>query len=82
MLQWIVAPAGFAHHSHNPTIQPVGLATDRLEKMIAKSLMGWELVNGGEGQNRTVDTTIFSRMLYQLSYLATRATQNHSMAVS
>ena len=27
--------------------------------------------NGGEGQNRTVDTTIFSRMLYQLSYLAT-----------
>jgi hypothetical protein len=25
---------------------------------------------GGEGQNRTVDTTIFSRMLYQLSYLA------------
>ena len=26
---------------------------------------------GGEGQNRTVDTTIFSRMLYQLSYLAT-----------
>src|SRR5262245_2890015 len=30
-----------------------------------------ELVNGGEGQNRTVDTTIFSRMLYQLSYLAT-----------
>jgi hypothetical protein len=28
--------------------------------------------NGGEGRNRTVDTTIFSRMLYQLSYLATR----------
>src|SRR4029077_1759240 len=27
--------------------------------------------SGGEGQNRTVDTTIFSRMLYQLSYLAT-----------
>ena len=26
--------------------------------------------DGGEGQNRTVDTTIFSRMLYQLSYLA------------
>ena len=28
-------------------------------------------LNGGEGRNRTVDTTIFSRMLYQLSYLAT-----------
>src|SRR5262245_60982551 len=27
-------------------------------------------IDGGEGQNRTVDTTIFSRMLYQLSYLA------------
>jgi hypothetical protein len=27
--------------------------------------------DGGEGRNRTVDTTIFSRMLYQLSYLAT-----------
>jgi hypothetical protein len=24
----------------------------------------------GEGQNRTVDTAIFSRVLYQLSYLA------------
>ena len=24
----------------------------------------------GEGQNRTGDTTIFSRVLYQLSYLA------------
>ncbi len=25
---------------------------------------------GGEGQNRTADTTIFSRVLYLLSYLA------------
>jgi hypothetical protein len=25
---------------------------------------------GGEGQNRTVDTVIFSHVLYQLSYLA------------
>ena len=32
--------------------------------------------NGGEGQNRTVDTTIFSRMLYQLSYLATADSRN------
>lgn len=24
----------------------------------------------GQGRNRTVDTTIFSRVLYQLSYLA------------
>jgi hypothetical protein len=25
---------------------------------------------GGEGRNRTGDTTVFSRVLYQLSYLA------------
>ena len=31
-----------------------------------------ELQDGAEGQNRTADTTIFSRMLYQLSYLGTR----------
>ena len=43
------------------------------------------LLNGGEGRNRTVDTTIFSRMLYQLSYLATEGMRslqtnvNHSM---
>ena len=28
------------------------------------------LTSSGEGQNRTADTTIFSRVLYQLSYLA------------
>jgi hypothetical protein len=28
-------------------------------------------IGGAEGQNRTADTTIFSRMLYQLSYLGT-----------
>lgn len=33
--------------------------------------------SGGEGQNRTVDTTIFSRMLYQLSYLATPGPNSH-----
>jgi hypothetical protein len=27
-------------------------------------------VNGGQGQNRTADTRIFSPLLYQLSYLA------------
>jgi hypothetical protein len=30
-----------------------------------------EQKNGGEGRNRTVDTVIFSHVLYQLSYLAT-----------
>ena len=34
-------------------------------------LLGLMILNGAEGQNRTVDTTIFSRMLYQLSYFGT-----------
>jgi hypothetical protein len=28
--------------------------------------------DGAEGQNRTADTAIFSRVLYQLSYLGLR----------
>jgi hypothetical protein len=32
-------------------------------------MSGWDSGNG-EGRNRTGDTTIFSRVLYQLSYLA------------
>ena len=32
--------------------------------------MAWKLLrNGAQGRNRTTDTAIFSRMLYQLSYL-------------
>ncbi len=27
------------------------------------------MANGAQGRNRTTDTAIFSRMLYQLSYL-------------
>ena len=36
---------------------------------------GWKcaICRNGEGQNRTGDTTIFSRVLYQLSYLAEEA---------
>ena len=30
-------------------------------------------VFGAQGRNRTTDTAIFSRMLYQLSYLGVRA---------
>ena len=31
------------------------------------------LNSGGQGRNRTVDTRIFSPLLYQLSYLAKKA---------
>ena len=30
-------------------------------------------VNGAQGRNRTTDTAIFNRMLYQLSYLGAKA---------
>ena len=32
-----------------------------------------ESTNGGQGQNRTADTGIFSPLLYRLSYLAIRS---------
>ena len=31
-----------------------------------------EMLAGAQGRNRTTDTAIFSRMLYQLSYLGAR----------
>ena len=39
-----------------------------LSRAIFKSM-----VNGAEGQNRTVDTSLFRAVLYQLSYLGTRS---------
>jgi hypothetical protein len=37
------------------------------------------LKNGGEAQNRTVDTGIFSPLLYRLSYLATELSENNTV---
>jgi hypothetical protein len=39
----------------------------------------WLIFNrrkGGQGRNRTVDTRIFSPLLYRLSYLAIRVKKN------
>ena len=36
----------------------------------------------GEGRNRTGDTTVFSRVLYQLSYLAERPQCSHTVVKS
>jgi len=47
------------------------LDADALREALSKSV-NLKGKDGGQGQNRTGDTTIFSRMLYQLSYLATR----------
>ena len=41
----------------------------RADRACSASMSG-ELVESGEGRNRTGDTTVFSRVLYQLSYLA------------
>lgn len=46
--------------------------TRRNEVVEGEVAEGKNLVDGAEGQNRTADTTIFSRMLYQLSYLGLR----------
>src|SRR4029079_458666 len=37
--------------------------------------VGARPAGSGEGRNRTGDTTVFSRVLYQLSYLAARGTE-------
>jgi Phage integrase family len=64
--------AGFAHDSHTDaeTAAPAPALNEASTEN--KPLIQEDLEAGGEGQNRTVDTTIFSRMLYQLSYLADR----------
>jgi hypothetical protein len=36
-----------------------------------KTVANQKLGSGGQGRNRTIDTRIFSPLLYQLSYLAT-----------
>ena len=52
----------------------VEVLEQRLKQGVAKKpLIGLNLGDGAEGQNRTGDTTIFSRVLYQLSYLAEAA---------
>ena len=37
-------------------------------------------LNGAQGRDRTTDTAIFSRMLYQLSYLGTSRTMRPGSA--
>jgi hypothetical protein len=46
-------------------------AIEREEVIMARAA-GRTSSRSGEGRNRTGDTTVFSRVLYQLSYLARR----------
>jgi hypothetical protein len=57
--------------------KPLGCGSSAVTKSVATETQkqrpkapqtAW--LSDGEGQNRTADTTIFSRVLYQLSYLA------------
>ena len=41
-----------------------------LEMKKAPAWRGLFISSGGQGRNRTIDTRIFSPLLYQLSYLA------------
>jgi hypothetical protein len=51
-------------HDVSATVATCGRITSR-----AASFRHYDL-DGGQGQNRTADTVIFSHVLYQLSYLA------------
>ena len=61
-----------ARNSDEPGIEPSGFD---LWAMPGRVLRGWlggygsAELDGAQGRNRTTDTAIFSRMLYQLSYL-------------
>ena len=61
--------------STSPMAHPVRQCSVALTAMPLTSIWcpAWSCTStqrNGEGQNRTGDTTIFSRVLYQLSYLA------------
>jgi hypothetical protein len=47
-------------------------APDLVAKATGETVTESGLDRSGEGRNRTGDTTVFSRVLYQLSYLARR----------
>ncbi len=50
-----------------PPGSPTGVRSNEVERRNAR--LRWM---NGEGRDRTGDTTVFSRVLYQLSYLAKR----------
>jgi hypothetical protein len=64
------SPSPQARRESNP--QPPVLETGALpiELRTYKPLSAPPVLSSGQGRSRTADTTIFSRVLYQLSYLA------------
>jgi hypothetical protein len=59
-----VAEAGDNPSSSSADVPSPGVTAARSLTLVSE--LAWD----GEGRNRTGDTTIFSRVLYQLSYLA------------
>ena len=59
------------HARQDSNLQPPVLETGALPIELRASVPASDpVLPHGQGQNRTADTTIFSRVLYQLSYLA------------
>ena len=66
------APNGHKMQGHGTT--PPKTEIDGFQPFFCYQEMIWKPLkqgNGAQGRNRTTDTAIFSRMLYQLSYLGT-----------
>src|SRR5947209_6734704 len=53
--------------------RPLSVGTDPIEVVLVRRSRNRNRSANGEGRNRTGDTTVFSRGLYQLSYLARAA---------
>ena len=60
---------GRAHPWHTQDGREHGVSCGK-QKWKRPTEKGWASNTGGQGQNRTVDTRIFSPLLYRLSYLA------------
>ena len=79
---------GFHRHSRNRPSKLARIWRSALDKPQTKgtqvpdsgseTLLRARIRAGGQGQNRTADTTIFSRVLYQLSYLTRCRTTSSS----
>jgi hypothetical protein len=57
--------SGAVQHGAEQFVWPIGKGSLKPEKRQDAG----RFQNGAQGRNRTTDTAIFSRMLYQLSYL-------------
>ena len=62
--------------------QPLSESAHPIEVVMASAQPKPDSIGDGEGRNRTGDTTVFSRVLYQLSYLARAGKSSRAAASS